>query len=89
MWRDLSLKDDTEERLENIQQQVQKKSLTEIPNFKSIQYFQFDENADTKAIADRKSLNREGYDAIKKYMEMDAKAPLTAPAHAYIHFILK
>ncbi|MEP7256723.1 MAG: hypothetical protein ABI666_13170 [Ferruginibacter sp.] len=33
---------------------------------------------DTKAIADRKNLNQEGYDAVKKYMEMDAKAPLTA-----------
>lgn len=32
---------------------------------------------DTKAIADRKTLNQEAYNAIKKYMEMDAKAPLT------------
>ena len=32
---------------------------------------------DTKSIAERKSLNQEGYDAIKKYMEMDVKAPLT------------
>lgn len=32
---------------------------------------------DTKAIAERKSLNQEAYNAIKKYMEMDPKAPLT------------
>ncbi len=32
---------------------------------------------DTKAIEDRKTLNQEAYNAIKKYMEMDAKAPLT------------
>jgi tetratricopeptide (TPR) repeat protein len=32
---------------------------------------------DTKPVAERKSLNQEGYDAIKKYMEMEAKAPLT------------
>ncbi len=32
---------------------------------------------DTKAITERKNLNQEAYNAIKKYMEMDSKAPLT------------
>lgn len=32
---------------------------------------------DTKAITERKNLNQEAYNAIKKYMEMDPKAPLT------------
>lgn len=32
---------------------------------------------DTKPITERTSLNQTGYEAIKKYMEMDAKAPLT------------
>lgn len=50
---DLALEGETEERLDDIQKQVQKKSLTEIPNFKSIQYFQFGEKADTKAIAEK------------------------------------
>lgn len=50
---DLSLKGETEESLEGIQKQVQKKSLTEIPNFKSVQYLKFDNETDTKSIADK------------------------------------
>ena len=32
---------------------------------------------DTKPIAERKTLNQEAYEALKKYMEMDTKMPLT------------